>query len=209
MKRDPDEPMLTVKDFGSDLFGPVDLELRAGECVTIEGPSGAGKSLLLRGLADLDVTDGYVAFGGRRREEFRPETWRRTVAYLPAESGWWADLVGEHFVGDLSGAFETMAAALGLDRTVLQWRVDRLSSGERHRLALVRTLLLEPRVLLLDEPTASLDKKSVERVEDLILATIADGAAALVVTHDDDQPHRLNARRLRMESGRLVGECAA
>lgn len=198
--------MLTVEDFGSDLFGPVGLVLRSGECATIEGPSGAGKSLLLRGLADLDVTTGRVALDGRPRERFKPEIWRRTVALVPAETGWWADRVGEHFPSGPTGEFAALSEALGLEKEIFQWRVDRLSSGERHRLALMRSFLLTPRVLLLDEPTGSLDKKSVERVEKLVLKILQHGVAVLIVTHDEDQPARLKARRHRMEAGKLILE---
>jgi ABC-type multidrug transport system ATPase subunit len=88
--------------------------------------------------------------------------WRRRVGLLPAESGWWADRVGAHFIttNDARNPATTptpILARLGFEPDVLDWDVQRLSSGERQRLGLARLLLNRPEVLLLDEATANLD----------------------------------------------------
>jgi ABC-type iron transport system FetAB ATPase subunit len=77
---------------------PIDLQLAAGELVFISGPSGAGKSLLLRAIADLDPNAGEVLLDQQPRSELPAPEWRRRVGLLPAESGWWADRVGAHFI---------------------------------------------------------------------------------------------------------------
>jgi ABC-type iron transport system FetAB ATPase subunit len=87
--------------------------------------------------------------------------------------------------------------------------VDRLSTGERQRLALARALQLGPQVLLLDEPTSALDPPSVRQVEALLAARVEAGCALLLVSHDPDQPNRLGARHMRMDAGRLTAPVEA
>lgn len=192
--------MLSVEDLRTPLIGPVSFTLMAGECIAISGPSGAGKSLLLRAIADLDENNGTLLLDRSSRETLPAPEWRRRVAYVPAESGWWADTVEAHF---LSAPDPTeLLASVGLS-DALDWEISRLSTGERQRLALVRALQLKPDVLLLDEPTSALDPPSVQRVEQLLLARLDAGCAILLVTHDAVQPRRMGAKLRHMEEGRL------
>src|SRR5215472_15862947 len=156
-------PLLQVRDLRTKILKPASLSLAAGECIAVKGPSGAGKTLLLRAIADLDPNQGLVSLEGRDRSTIPGPEWRRLVGYVPAEPGWWADTVGEHFN-------ECMAALplirkLGFPEEVKAWPIGRLSTGERLRLALVRALIMQPKVLLLDEPTAALDPVSVAAAE--------------------------------------------
>ncbi|MDD3517855.1 MAG: ATP-binding cassette domain-containing protein, partial [Chromatiales bacterium] len=138
--------LFEARDLRGAMLGPLSLAMDAGECVTLAGPSGAGKSQLLRALADLDPREGSVCLQGVVRERMPPTQWRRQVGYLPADSAWWADTVGEH----LPEGGDAWLQRLGFDAGVREWSVERLSSGERARLALVRLLMNTPRVLLLD-----------------------------------------------------------
>src|SRR5215472_3580261 len=90
-------PILQVCDLRTNLLKPASLSLSAGECIAVRGPSGSGKTLLLRAIADLDPNEGLVSLGGRDRSTIAGPEWRRLVGYVPAEPGWWADTVGEHF----------------------------------------------------------------------------------------------------------------
>ena len=132
--------------------------------VCISGPSGSGKTSLLRAIADLDEHEGNVSLDGIECNGLRAPDWRRRVGLLPAESDWWYEHVGEHF----AAVSEDGLKQLGFDSSMLGRKVLRLSSGERQRLALLRLLANEPQVLLLDEPTASLDPKNTRRAEQLI-----------------------------------------
>lgn len=190
--------MLSVRGLMTKAGGPADLDLAAGEIVALRGPSGSGKSLLLRALADLDPAEGEIGLDGTPREAIPAPEWRRLVAYVPAESGWWADRVRAHFA-DGAG----LVARLGLDPAALDWEVRRLSTGERQRLAIARALALGPRVWLMDEPTAALDAEAAARVEALLGEGREDGAAILIVTHDAGQARRLADRTLHIEAGRL------
>lgn len=192
--------MLRVADLATDLIGPITLDLHRGACTCIQGASGSGKSLFLRALADLDPNRGTVSLGGRDREEFSAPEWRRTVALVPADSGWWDETVGAHLAGEPDPAPWLEALGLG---AAPGWEVARLSTGERQRLALVRALQTQPRVLLLDEPTAALDAAATHAVEALLSARLSDGMSILLVTHDPAQAKRLAARNYRMDAGQL------
>jgi len=200
--------LLVIEALAFDHAGPFDLTLKSGQCVGLSGPSGSGKTRFLRCVADLDVHEGRLWLDGTPSEAIPPPEWRRRVALLPAESAWWHDAVRPHFrAAPTAGSLE----ALGFDERVLSWRIDRLSSGEKQRLAVLRLLAVEPYVLLLDEPTANLDQDNVTRVEDLIESYRREqGAAAIWVSHDPHQLQRVAGRRLRIEDGRFArGEAAA
>lgn len=198
-----DPPLLRAEDLRGDHFGPVSLQLAAGECVIVQGPSGAGKTLLLRALADMDPVGGEVWLAGARRDEIPPPDWRRRMALLPAESHWWTETVREHFADEPA----VELAALGFDADVLHWPVSRLSSGERQRLALVRLLVNRPQVLLLDEPTANLDSDNTQRVEKLVKSYIRDHQASVLwVSHDQEQTARVGRRLIQLGNGRVISE---
>jgi ABC-type multidrug transport system ATPase subunit len=193
-------PALRIEGLANGLIGPVSFDIAAGECVALMGASGAGKSLLLRAIVDLDPSTGSVWVGDRLRSDVAASEWRRKVALVPAESGWWADRVGDHFPSksDARAPIE----ALGL-ATSLEWEVSRLSTGERQRLAIARALCRKPEALLLDEPAASLDEQATRRVEDLIRECCKADMAVLLVTHDRQQAERMAKRVLRMSDGRI------
>ena len=170
----------------------------------MKGPSGAGKTLLLRAIADLDPNQGVVSLEGRERSTISGPEWRRLVGYVPAEPGWWAETVGEHF-GDWTTASAVMTN-LGFPEEAKSWPIARLSTGERLRLALVRAVIVRPKVLLLDEPTAALDAASVAAVESLIATRILAGLAVLWVTHDAGQARRIARRQLVVKAGSVREE---
>lgn len=167
--------------------------------MAVQGASGAGKSLLLRAIADLDPGEGEVILDGTSRNSIPAPLWRRQVVYLPSESGWWSDEVAAH-LSDWEAA-TPWVEALHLPAAIRDRTVQRLSTGERQRLALVRALILCPRVLLLDEPTSGLDKQTTQAVEHVLKERLKGGASILWVTHDSAQAHRIAQRCLFLEKG--------
>jgi ABC-type iron transport system FetAB ATPase subunit len=194
---------LTIKQLRSQFAGPFELELAKGACAGITGASGSGKSLFLRMIADLDPNEGEVWLNERERGSMPAPEWRRRVTYVSAESGWWADNVIEHFPHRKRSELATLASRLGLRGDLLDAPVGQLSTGEKQRLALIRALLPDPPVLLLDEPTGPLDEVSVTQVEALLRERMAGGTSVLLVTHDPNQASRLGAARYRMVAGHL------
>lgn len=189
------DAMLTVSGL-KRLHICVSFELQDGECVALQGPSGVGKTLLLRSIADLDPNEGTVELDGTRREAVPAPVWRKRVTYVAAEPGWWSDTVQEHF-GDWSDALP-LIERLGLPPRCGPWPVQRLSTGERQRLGLVRALMLRSRVLLLDEPTSALDSTSAAAVESLIAERISNGTSVIWSTHDNTQARRVGSRIFAM-----------
>ena len=195
---------LEVRDLRTSILQGASFTLSPAECIAVKGPSGAGKTLLLRAIADLDPNDGLVTLDGRDRSTIAAPEWRRLVGYVPAEPGWWAETAGDHLR-------EWQAASaylrnLGFSEETRTWPIARMSTGERLRLALVRALMVRPKVLLLDEPTAALDDASEAAVELLISSRIQTGLAVLWVTHDEAQAKRIARRRLVVEAGCVCEE---
>ena len=194
--------MFEVQDLVRPGLGPLSFALGEGECLAVSGPSGGGKTLLLRALADLDPNRGAVTLEGTDRAHVAAPAWRRQVTYVATEPGWWAETVARHFA-DWTESYE-LARRLGLPAACGDWPIERLSTGERQRLGLVRALVRGPRVLLLDEPTSGLDGAATEAVEALVVEFLGRGGAAVWVTHDANQAKRVASRKLHIEGGQVV-----
>lgn len=221
-----DSPLLRARNLGRRdpdradrwLFRGLSLEVGPGEVVGLRGPTGSGKTLLLRALAGLDpVDEGEVELLGRGRAEWEPVEWRRTAAYLHQAPALFPGTVEDNlrqpfeFGVHASRSFPASLALRRLERlgrgnTFLERPVEELSGGERQLTALVRAILVEPRILLLDEPTAALDPASTADVEQTVRSWLAEDASSrgvLWVTHDEDQADRVADRQLVLRGGRL------
>jgi tungstate transport system ATP-binding protein len=192
----------------------VTARLDAGARTIILGPNGAGKSVLLRlchGL--LSPSAGIIRWAGgytadpRQRQAMvfqRPIMLRRSVL---ANVAYGLKLAG------LGRAQRTARAEAMLERVGLRALAGRparvLSGGEQQRLALARAWALQPEVLFLDEPTASLDPTAARAVEDLIVAIHRSGTKIIMTTHNLGQAHRLADEILFLDRGRLVERAPA
>jgi ABC-type iron transport system FetAB ATPase subunit len=192
---------LLIRSLVGLLGVPYSLDLLDGTCTVLSGPSGAGKSLFLRMIADLDPNDGEVTLDSRSRAATPAPDWRRLVTYVPAEPGWWADIVAQHFLDPAT--WRSRLPELGLAPEMMDVPIAQLSTGERQRMALLRAVERKPRVLLLDEPTSGLDPDNKQAVEQFFARILAEGTAILMVSHDEAQAARLAATRCRMVKGHL------
>ena len=199
---------LSIRHLKRLTIGPLDLEVAAGDIVALTGPSGVGKSLLLRAIADLDTNQGTLSLNGEARESMSGPAWRKQVMYVPAYSGWWADLVEPHFEGAQRGIVIDTLHRLGLESTALGWEVANLSTGERQRLSFARAVVHRPKILMLDEPTSGLDVDNAQKMEKLIeqyaQGDMGDGMGIVFVTHDAGQAARLGTRHIRLQDGQLT-----
>jgi len=188
------------------------LEIYAGEIFAVVGPSGAGKSTLLRLLNFLETpTYGQIVYRDRVLDGHIPIETRRQVT-----------TVFQRPVLLRAGVRDNVAYGLGLRGQRADGRVDeiiaqvglqaltyasahKLSGGEMQRVALARALVIEPRVLLLDEPTANLDPYNVGLIEEIVREqNRARGTTIVLVTHNVFQAKRLAPRVGLMLNGRVI-----
>jgi len=192
---------LTTKNLSVFHVGPINITLHEGECIGLSGPSGCGKSIFLKALADLLESKGEVSLHDQTNTRIDAPEWRKKVQLIPAESLWWFNTVGEHFKKPIN---KTQLQLLSLNADIEQQAVNQLSTGQKQRLALLRSLECKPTVLLLDEPTASLDKDNTQRVEQLIQHYLKENnASALWISHDPEQLKRVSTKLLAMTNGQL------
>jgi len=219
------DPLVTVQNVTKtfehegrslEVLKGIDLEIGSGEMVTIVGPSGAGKSTLLHLIGTLDLpTEGRILYGGRDvtrlgssdLAEFR----NRSIGFvfqfhhlLPEFTA----LENVMMPGLIQGGrrFEDRARELlsevGLSER-LTHRPGELSGGEQQRVALARALLMEPKLVLADEPTGNLDSQTSDSVQSLIFdLNRRHGITFLIVTHSRDFAAMM-PRQVSMKDGRI------
>lgn len=225
----PTTPLIAAEDIarrdpqrGQWLLHPTRIEVHGGERVSITGPSGSGKSVFMRVLALLDPLDsGRILFRGNAIGRAAIPRYRRSVAYIRQRPALIDGTVEDNLrypytlraYRDVRFDREraaSLAAQAGRPGDFLAKRASELSGGEAQIAALIRVLQLDPDVLLLDEPTASLDPASSHEIEGLIdtwFAADATRHASLWISHDPAQALRMASRHLTMNAG-VLGETA-
>lgn len=190
----------------------VDLEVAAGESVSIRGESGSGKSTLLNLLSGLDAPDtGTLAWAGAPVEADRRAAFLGIVFqsfYLIPEIDALANVLMASRIIQVPGAAERARAKELIARVGLQERAThlpaQLSGGERQRVAVARALMNSPKLILADEPTGNLDEHTGDAVIDLLLGLCREtGTALVLVTHNAAHAAKC-ARGLRLRDGRFV-----
>jgi putative ABC transport system ATP-binding protein len=196
----------------------VSFEIASGEVVIIRGPSGSGKTTLLALVgAMLSPTSGEVHLDGeptsRLRESHRAEVRRRKVGFLFQDLQLLDGLTALQNVllprvpDGVRAEDEERARALLEQRglgALADSKAKGLSGGERQRVALCRALLLDPKLLVLDEPTAHLDDAHAHSIAKDLAALAKDGRAVLVATHDARVTEHSAGRVLDLVAGKLA-----
>lgn len=192
--------MLRIDQLKTAPLPPLTFSVAEGECLAVEGPSGSGKTRLLRAIADLDPASGHVFLNGAERREMSGPEWRRRVRYCSAEPQWWTDTARQAFPAEkpVIERLPRLLLALGLAPALLERPLPGLSTGERQRLAIIRSLIDEPAVLLLDEPVAALDLQSAALVAELLRYQMLAGRTVIITAHGDSPVLRLAHTRLQL-----------
>lgn len=214
----PQTPILRTQNLSrrvgeKHLVEDISVEVHRSDFFAVVGPSGAGKSSFLRLLNRLDEpTSGTVYLDGKDYREIRPAELRQRVGMVMQMAhlfpGTVADNIrfgprqrGEELSNEHIESLLSKVSLVGYsDRNV-----DHLSGGEAQRVSLARTLANSPEVLLLDEPTSSLDDQSEREVEQSILEIIrSEKLTCLMVTHDMSQAERLADQAILIRGGHLI-----
>ncbi len=198
---------------GKDILKDINLDIPKGDRLSVVGPSGSGKSSLLRLLSTLDsASKGRVFYGGKDIDTMEPIDYRRKVRYVFQKPYLFGNTVRDNLVfpynvmkmnPDFDRIYYLMDK-LNVPLDFLDKDKDNLSGGEQQRIALIRSILMEPEVLLLDEVTASLDIVNSKLVEEYMIELNEEkGMTIFLVTHDLAQARRWGGNTIYLEDGRL------
>lgn len=201
------------------LFSEVTAEIAEPAIIALLGVSGQGKSTLLRILASLDDADeGDIRLHNVSQREMDPKSWRKSVCYVAQQSVMLQGSI-EHNLKTVSllhripyeqKLVNHLLSRLGLEQLDLSKNAAELSGGEKQRVSLLRALLLHPKVLLLDEVTASLDRGSKQMVEQVLQDWHHhEGTAMIWVTHDLEQAKQISNAVWFMGEGTLLENSGA
>ena len=192
----------------------ISLSIKEGEHLTITGPSGSGKSSLLKLLAALvSPSSGQLFYRGQDLGDLDPVAYRREVSYCFQQPV----LFGQTVRDNVAFPFEirqipfdqervlTALARLNLGPEFLEKPIKDLSGGEKQRVALVRNLLFEPKVLLLDEVSSGLDEKTKILLRTFLKDLHQEGVTLIEVTHDQQEIEAAE-RLVTIVGGRLAHE---
>lgn len=210
---------VTYPGASRDALLGVDLAISPSELVAVVGPNGCGKTSLVRGLLGLvPLAAGTVELNGRPIRLWRRQELARVVALVPQREETPFSWRVEEMVGfgryPRQGPLSPVTAR---DRAAIDWalercdvaefrsrRVETLSGGEWQRVRIARALAQEPELLILDEPTASLDLGHEMELFELVAGLVRDGLSALVITHHLNLAARYAGRMLLLDRGRIA-----
>jgi tungstate transport system ATP-binding protein len=196
---------------GKEIVRIEDLKVKEGELFVVVGPSGAGKSTLLRIMHLLEpITEGELSFMDSAVDWPVPISRRRVISMLFQRPEFISGNVSKNvnfplrvrnianhtYSKDILGQLNISSFADTI--------VNTLSGGEQQRVALARALVVKPKVLLLDEPTANLDPNNVEIIEEMIIELHGKGTTIVMVTHNVLQAKRLGTRVGMMSEGEMI-----
>lgn len=209
------QPIISLQNVGfqvndKKILSNISLDIFEGDSIALVGPSGSGKSTLLKLIGSLaSPTDGTIRYQGTDLTQLNPIEYRQNVSYFFQNAVLFDETVRDNlaFPAEIRQEdFNEQRAVGGLEKvrlnaSYLDKKIHELSGGEKQRIALVRNLMYQPQVLLLDEVTSSLDLVN----RDIILNYVQElnqksGTTLLWITHNNEDTHHFK-RVLKVENG--------
>lgn len=197
----------------------VSLDIQENEFVAIMGPSGSGKSTIMNQLGILDVpTTGKLFIDGKDVAAMsnleRTHMRRDEIGYifqkfyliplLSAYENVEYPLILKYKKRDTSGKAREVLRSVGFDENLSAHRPNQLSGGQQQRVAIARALVNDPKILLCDEPTGNLDRKTGFAILDILMGLHKEGKTVILVTHDPKIAEYAQ-RIIELEDGRIIG----
>jgi putative ABC transport system ATP-binding protein len=194
----------------TQILGSLDLKVNKGELVTIMGASGSGKSTLLRLINRLsEIDSGIILLNGNDIRSHVPMELRRKIGMVFQVPIMFKGSVRDNLAFGIklwggNTVIKTLSRDAGIPEDLLDADAGQLSIGEKQSVCIARALANQPEILLLDEPTSSLDAVSAQRIEKLLLGMQKERDLTILwVTHEKEQVERIGGRRLILRDGRL------
>jgi len=196
----------------------VSLDIMEGEFVALMGPSGSGKSTMMNQLGILDIpTTGELYISGRNVAKMtnleRTHMRRDAIGYifqnfyliplLSAYENVEYPLILKYKKRDTTGKAAAVLKSVGFDEQMSSHRPTQLSGGQQQRVAVARALVNDPKILLCDEPTGNLDRKTGYQIMDILSGLHKEGKTVILVTHDP-KIAEYAYRTIQLEDGRIV-----
>ena len=201
-----------TKSFGQNfVLRDLDLQLSWGETLVVLGPNGSGKTTLIKIMSTLTKADsGVITIAGFNQDDMGQHI-RRVVGVLVHDPMLYDDLSGYEnlkFFGQLFGLddIEDRIVSIADNLRVSPWlgkRVGTLSHGLKKRLSIVRVLLHNPQILLMDEPETGLDQEAVSILDEIIESRVNDGKSVLITTHSFERGLSIGDRLAILAQGEI------
>ena len=192
----------------------ISFSVKLGDSIGIIGPSGSGKSSLFRLLNLLiSPTDGQILYHNKNIQEYVPTELRRSIAYILQKPYLFGTTVEENLLYPYQllgkkpdyNELDSYLDKVQLPKNIIEKKNTALSGGEQQRIALIRSLLIKPQIILLDEVTAALDETNTLLLEKLILdEQMLHQATLLFITHNLEQAKRLAQKIMYLEAGHIT-----
>jgi putative ABC transport system ATP-binding protein len=201
------------EDCSTKIIENFSLCIEKNDFISIVGPSGSGKSTLLKLSSHLiSPSNGTIFFHDKNLMEYDSALLRKKIAYCFQTPY----LFGNKVVENFNFPFEirnkvpdpdrmcTLLSKFNLEKSILNKDTKNLSGGEKQRIALIRTLLFPPEILLLDEVTSALDDENRAIVENVISSLSKEGITILWITHNQEQSRKIGSKLLTIANGKLI-----
>lgn len=203
---------VSFSDEGKTILEDISISIEKGDYISIVGPSGSGKSTLLKLCTHLiSPVKGTIFFMDRNFTDLNPLELRKSITYCFQTPYLFGDTVMENITFPFSirnlktnlKRVDELFCGFHMSTDYLNKDTINLSGGEKQRIALIRSLLFSPEVLLLDEITSSLDSENTKIVENIIASLNDEGITVLWVTHNMEQSRKSANKLLTIEAGKV------